>query len=208
MSQPKLAILGGGGFAREVAEVAALRGYAVTACYALDPGGFATIHRGYLDELAADAAEFDGVAIGIGATDRRSLKRRMQLVAWLRDAGIACPPMISPHATVSAGVTVGDGAFVAHGVVLAVGANVAPFAVVNTSAIVGHDAVIGTNAIIAPGAFLGGASTIGESTLIGPLAKVLQGLAIGQDVILGVGCTALRSLADGSTVWPRPDRAT
>ena len=118
MSQPKLAILGGGGFAREVAEVAALRGYAVTACYALDPGGFATIHRGYLDELAADAAEFDGVAIGVGATDRRSLKRRMQLVAWLRDAGIACPPMISPHATVSAGVTVGDGAFVAHGVVL------------------------------------------------------------------------------------------
>ncbi|MES3085132.1 hypothetical protein [Sphingomonas faeni] len=207
-SQPTLAILGGGGFAREVAEIAQSRGYRIAACYALDPGSFAPVHRGYLDELAVQAAEFDGVILGIGATDRRSLKRRMDLVTWLQARNIACPPMISRHAVVADGVTIGDGSFVAHGVILSVGATLAPFSAVNSGAIIGHDARVGSNAIIAPGAFLGGASTIGESTLIGPLTKVLQGITIGRDVILGVGCTALRSLADGSTVWPRPDRAT
>ncbi|WP_213979739.1 hypothetical protein [Sphingomonas sp. dw_22] len=208
MSQPKLAILGGGGFAREVAEVARLCGFTISACYAIDPGTFAPIHRGYLDELAADAKEIDGVVFGIGATDRRTLKRRMGLVTWLRDLGIACPPLVSPRAVISEHVSVGDGAFVAHGVVLSVGAKLSPFCVVNSGAIIGHDVHVAENAIIAPGAFLGGGASIGESTLIGPLTKVLQEVAIGSDVILGVGCTALRSLPDGATVWPRPDRTT
>jgi len=208
MTQPTLAILGGGGFAHEVAEIARLRGYAIEACYALNAGEFASIHRGYLDELAREAGQYDGVVIGIGATDRRSLKRRMDLVAWLQAAGIACPAMVSPHAIISDAVTVGAGAFVAHGAILSRGATLSPFCVVNSGAIIGHDVRIASNAIIAPGAFLGGGSSIGESTLIGPLTKVLQGVAVGQDVILGVGCTALRALPDGSTVWPRPDRAT
>lgn len=208
MTQPTLAILGGGGFAHEVAEIARMRGYVIAACYAQDSGRFADIHRGYLDELASEAGQYDGVVIGIGATDRRSLKRRMDLIDWLRGAGIMCPPMVSPHAIVSEAVTVGAGAFVAHGVILSRGATLSPFCMVNSGAIIGHDVTIASNAIIAPGAFLGGGSAIGESTLIGPLAKVLQGVSVGRDVILGVGCTTLRALPDGATVWPRPDRAT
>lgn len=208
MSLPKLAILGGGGFAREVAEIARLSGFSIAACYALDAGSFTDIHRGYLDELETEAGNFAGVALGIGATDRRSLKRRADLIEWLKARGIACPPMVSPHAIVSENVTIGAGAFVAHGAILSVGVALAPFCAVNSGAIIGHDAQVRTNAIIAPGAFLGGNSKIGESTLIGPLTKTLQGVEVGRDVILGVGCTALRSLADGATVWPRPDRAT
>lgn len=208
MSRPCLAVLGGGGFAREVVEVARLRGFDISACYALDPGEFAPIHRGYLDELAQQVGEFDGVILGIGATDRRSLRRRQGLIDWLEEAGVPCPPLISPYAVVSEEVKVGNGAFVAHGAVLSVGAQLAPFSIVNSSAIVGHDVVIATNAIVAPGAFLGGAAAVGRGSLIGPLAKVLQGVSIGSDVIVGVGCTALRSIADGATVWPRPDRIT
>lgn len=208
MPQPRLALLGGGGFACEVAEVARLRGFEIAACYALDPGSFGSIHRGYLAELEAEASNYAGVAIGIGAVDRRSLKRRMELVNWLTERRISCPPLVSTHAILAEEVTIGAGVFVGHGVILSVGATLAPFSVVNSGAIIGHHALVGTNAIIAPGAFLGGRATIGEQTLIGPLTKTLQGLTIGRDVVLGVGCTALRSLADGSTVWPRPDRVT
>lgn len=204
----RLAILGGGGFAREVAEVAEMRAYAIAACYALDPGSFAGMHRGYLDELEREAGEFDGVALGIGATDRRSLRRRLDLIDWLVARHIVCPPLVSPHAIVAPSAVVGDGAFVAHGVILGLDARVEAFGLVNSGAILGHDVHVSTNAIVAPGAFLGGGSRIGGSTLVGPLAKVLQGVAIGSNVIVGIGCTALRSVADGSTIWPRPDRAT
>ena len=208
MTAKRLAILGGGGFAREVAEVAEMRGYVIAACYAQDPGSFAGIHRGYLDELEREAGEFDGVVLGIGATDRRSLRRRSDLIDWLLVRRIACPALASPHAVVAVSAHLGDGAFVAHGVIVGLDARVEAFGLVNSGAILGHDVQISTNAIVAPGAFLGGGSSVGGSTLIGPLAKVLQGVAIGKDVIVGIGCTALRSVADGSTIWPRPDRAT
>lgn len=208
MTTKKLAILGGGGFAREVAEVAEMRGYTITACYALDPGSFANVHRGYLEELEDDADEFDGVVLGIGATDRRTLRRRLGVIEWLMTRRIACPPLISPHAIVARSVVLGDGAFVAHGVILGLDVQVEAFGLVNSGAILGHDVHVATNAIIAPGAFLGGDSRVGSSTLVGPLSKILQGVTIGSDVIVGMGCTALRSVADGSTIWPRPDRAT
>lgn len=208
MTVQRLAILGGGGFAREVAEVAEMCGYSVAACFSLDAGSFAAIHRGYLDELEREAADFDGVALGVGATDRRSLRRRQDLIDWLLARRIACPALVSPHAVVAANALIGDGAFVAHGVIVGLDTQVEPFGLVNSGAILGHDVAIATNAIVAPGAFIGGGSSVGSGSLIGPLAKVLQGVAIGEDVIVGIGCTALRSVADGSTIWPRPDRVT
>ncbi len=206
MPHSSLAIIGGGGFAREVAEIAGLCGYRIVACYSVDPGSYTSIHRGYLDELAAESSLYQGVVLGIGATDRASLKRRKTMIEWLKAHEIVCPPIISPHSIVSQDVTVGLGAIVAHGAILSRGAVLSPFSVVNSGAIIGHDASIGTNTIIAPGAFLGGTSLIHDDTLIGPLAKVLQGVSVGNDVILGVGCTALRALKDGATVWPKPDR--
>lgn len=208
MSGQKLALIGAGGFAKEVAEVAELNGFEVTGCYSQTPGNFSALHKGYLDELLRDRAQYQGAILGVGGVDRRSIARRRTLVDWLSKANIACPSIVSPSAVRSKGVDVGAGAFVAHGVILGVDAVLKSFCVVNSGAIIGHDAVIGVNAICAPGAFLGGVSEVGEDALIGPLSKVLQGAKIGRDVVLGVGCVALRSLPDGSTVWPRPDRTT
>jgi sugar O-acyltransferase (sialic acid O-acetyltransferase NeuD family) len=205
---PRLALLGGGGFAKEVAEIAEMNGFDVTACYALDPGHFEAIHRGYLDDLIRDKGAYDAVALGVGGVDRRSLAVRRGLIEWLRKSGLDCPPMTSPRAVCSKGVKIGAGAFVAHGAVLAVDAILQDFCVINSGAIIGHDAMVGCNVTIAPGAFIGGGAQIGEDTLVGPLAKVLQGVKLGRGVILGIGCTALRSLPDGATVWPRSDRTT
>ncbi len=204
----KFALIGGGGFAKEVAEVIELNGDIVAACYSAEPGNFPGIHRGYLEDLDREKASYDGVALAVGATDRRSLKRRRELVEWLDGRGIPAPPIVSPHAIVAKGVEVQDGSFVAHGVSIGVDARLERFCMVNMGAIIGHDAVIGGRAVIAPGAFIGGNSCIGCDTIVGPLAKVLQGIRIGANVMLGIGCVALRSIDDGSTVWPRPERTT
>lgn len=202
----KLALLGSGGFAKEVAELARLNGHSVAACYSIKSGAFADIHRGYLDELERDREEFDGVLLGIGAVDRRTLGIRRTLVDWLVERRFRCPPVFSPRAVCAEGVTLGEGAIIAHGVVLGVDSRVGDFSICNAGAIVGHDAIVGSNVIIAPGAFLGGNVTVGEDSLVGPLAKVLQGVMLGPNSLVGVGCLAIRNVQAGQTIWPRLDR--
>lgn len=208
MTNARLALIGGGGFAREVAEVAELLGFEITGCYSSDPGNFAHVYRGDLDELARHKSDYDAVALAVGGVNRRTLTRRNQLVETMEAVGLPCPALVSPHAICAKGSVVGKGVFIGHNVTLGVGAQMRDYAIANIGAIIGHDTVIGRNSIVAPGAFIGGNCAIGDNTLLGPLSKILQGLKIGSDVIVGVGCTALRPLGDGTTVWPRPDRTT
>jgi sugar O-acyltransferase (sialic acid O-acetyltransferase NeuD family) len=202
----KLAVLGSGGFAKEVAELAQLNGHIIEACYSAKEGEFRGLHRGYLKELESDRDEFDGVILGVGAIDRRSLAIRRGLVDWLVDRQFRCPPIVSPHAVCAQGVTIGEGVVVAHGVIMGVDSQAASFAIFNSGSMVGHDARIGANVIIAPGAFLGGGVQVGENSLVGPLAKVLQGVTLGEDTLVGVGCLVVSSLHRGQTIWPRLDR--
>lgn len=201
----RLALIGGGGFSKEIAEVARLNGYAVDATYSSQPTAQVGQHRGYLDELLADRAEFDGVALAVGGVSRAAIKGRAELIAWLDRHGLPCPALVSPRAILGDEVEIAPGAFVAHGVVVNVAARLGRFCVLNSAAIIGHDAVIGENATISPGAFVGGRCTIGRDALVGPLAKVLQGLKVGDRAIVGMGCNVLRALKDDATVWPRPD---
>jgi sugar O-acyltransferase (sialic acid O-acetyltransferase NeuD family) len=201
----RLALIGGGGFSKEIAEVAQMRGYTVEATYSSQPTAQVGSYRGYLDELLADRAEFDGVALAVGGVSRAAIQARAEIIAWLDRHALPCPPLVSPHAIVSQGVALGAGAFVAHGVIVNVDARLGRFCVVNTGAIIGHDAAIGDNTTISPAAFIGGRCAIGADSLVGPLAKVLQGLRIGERAMIGMGCTVLRTLPDDAAVWPRPD---
>ncbi|TXN75954.1 acetyltransferase [Methylobacterium sp. WL18] len=201
----RLALIGGGGFSKEIAEVARMKGYAVEATYSSQPTAQVGRYRGYLDELLADRAEFVGVALAVGGVSSAALAARAEIIAWLDRHSIPCPALISPRALVCDGATIGAGTFVAHGVNVSVDARIGRFCVLNTSAIVGHDAVIGDNATISPGAFIGGRCQIGEACLVGPLAKVLQGLKVGTGAMIGMGCNVLRNVPDRASVWPKPD---
>jgi sugar O-acyltransferase (sialic acid O-acetyltransferase NeuD family) len=202
----RLAMIGGGGFAKEVAEIAGLNGYAIVGCYAQAPGHFGAIHRGYLDELLRDRNDFDALALAIGGADRKSIAVRRKMIDWIEDNGLSAPALVSPHAIVAGGVVLGQGAVIAHGAILSVDVNLAPFCVVNAGAIVGHDTLLASNVTVAPGAFLGGGCNVGADTLVGPMAKVLQGVSIGQDVIVGVGCIVMQNLKAGAAVWPDRNR--
>ncbi|GAA0611098.1 acetyltransferase [Brevundimonas kwangchunensis] len=202
-----VAILGSGGFAKEVAELARLNGHQVVSCYSVAAGAFETLHRGYLAEMQRDRNQFEAVVLGIGATDRRSLSIRRGLVDWLLENRFACPAVVSPSAVCAEGVVLGPGVVVAHGAILGVDSRIDAFSVCNSGSMIGHDARVGSNVVVAPGAFLGGNVSVGQNSLIGPLSKVLQGITLGEDTLVGVGCLALRDLSAGQTIWPRFDQA-
>lgn len=201
----RLALIGGGGFSKEIAEVAQMRGYTVESTYSSQPTAQVGSYRGYLDALLADRAEYECVALAVGGVSRAAIRARAEIIAWLDAHALPCPPLVSPHAIVSQGVTLGAGAFIAHGVVVNVDARLGRFCVVNTGAIIGHDAAIGDNTTISPAAFIGGRCSIGADGLVGPLAKVLQGLKVGERSMIGMGCTVLRNVPDDAAVWPKPD---
>ena len=201
----RLALIGGGGFSKEIAEVAQMCGYTVEATYSSQPTAQVGTYRGYLDELLVDRAEYDGVALAVGGVSRAAIQARAEIIAWLDRHALPCPPLVSPHAIVSQGVALGAGAFVAHGVIVNVDARLGRFCVINTGAIIGHDAKIGDNSTISPAAFIGGRCRIGADGLVGPLAKVLQGLKVGEQAMIGMGCTVLRDVPDDGVIWPRPD---
>ncbi|MGU3341602.1 acetyltransferase [Methylobacterium mesophilicum] len=201
----RLALIGGGGFSKEIAEVAQLCGYTVEATYSSQPSAQVGTYRGYLDELLVDRAKYAAVALAVGGVSRAAIQARNEIIGWLDRHSLPCPPLVSPHAIVSHGVALGAGAFVAHGVIINVDARLGRFCVVNTGAIIGHDAEIGDNTTISPAAFIGGRCTIGSDGLVGPLAKVLQGLKVGERAMIGIGCTVLRSVPHDAAVWPKPD---
>ncbi|MCJ2048961.1 acetyltransferase [Methylobacterium sp. J-070] len=201
----RIVLIGDGAFSREIAAVARLNGYVIEATYSTQSTAQDGRYRGYLDELLADRAKFDGVALAVGGVSRPVIAARVEIIAWLDANGILCPPLVSPHALVCEGATVGAGSFIAHRVPVSVDARVGRFCVLNTGAIVAHDAVIGDNTTVSPSALISGRCQIGEGRLIGSMAKVLQGLTIGREATIGVGCNVLRNVPERASVWPKPD---
>ncbi len=100
----RLALIGGGGFSKEIAEVAQMCGYTVDATYSSQPSAQVGTYRGYLDELLADRAAYAGVALAVGGVSRAAIQARAEIIAWLDRHALPCPPLVSPHAIVSQGV--------------------------------------------------------------------------------------------------------
>lgn len=198
----RILLVGGGGFAKEVHEIANLAGHEVVGYVADSEGIIDLPYLGGIDSIPVLQPKFDHIAIGFGAVDRRSLGRRAQTIAQIERLGVTSIPLVSPHATISRGAVVEPGAIVAHGVVVSVDARIGSFAILNTSAIVGHDAIIEERSILAPGAFVGGAAKIGPDSLIGPNSVVLERRRVGTRVIVSVGSLVLRDVAEDMTVLP------
>lgn len=198
----RFALIGGGGFSKEVAEIIALNGNSVAGYFATEEGVLKQPYWGPMENIKEFRDRFDCVAIAFGSVDRKSSVNRYHVIEWVAKQGVSCPAVISPYATCSAGVVIADGVFVAHSVVISVDAQIGSFTILNSGAIIGHDASIGSNVVLAPGAFVGGNTQIGDNSLLGPGTMTLEGRKIGHSVVVGVGATVVRNVPDGATVMP------
>jgi acetyltransferase EpsM len=195
-------LIGGGGFAGEVAEIASLQGISIIGYVALEPSTLSLPYLGPVDTLASPSFGSSNVVIGIGAVDRASVLLRSKIINQVRGYGMVPLTVVSPHAVVSQGVQIGQGSFVAHAVVLSAGALIGSDCIINTSAVVGHGSVIGNGSIVAPCSFIAGGVKAGSKCLIGPRSIVLEGVALGEEVVVSFGSSVARDCASFSTVLP------
>jgi sugar O-acyltransferase (sialic acid O-acetyltransferase NeuD family) len=199
----EIALIGAGGFAHEVLEIAKLNHFKVNDYYAFDDHDeFPLTHRGYLDELIANRHNYLGVSVAFGAVNGKQIKIRAKIIKKLTENGINFISLISPYAVISSGVKIASGAIIAHNVTISVKAVLGNNVILNSAAVIGHDAIIGNNSIISPMVFVGGNCVIAENNLIGAQAGIMQGVQIGHSCSVGMGTSVLRNLKPETTILP------
>ncbi|MEJ0062265.1 MAG: acetyltransferase [Alphaproteobacteria bacterium] len=192
MSLPGLIIIGFGGHARSVADVA-------LAC------GFGALL--FVDPRARPGENFLGHPVqaawpeGDGFGDWRAMpasgdgQRRAAQMAEARQRGRRIATLIAPTATVGVGATVAEGCFVAQHAHIGPMAAVAEGCIVNTGAAVEHEARIGAFSHISVRATVAGRAQIGAYNFIGAGATVIDRVTLADGITLGAGGVAPYDIA-------------
>jgi sugar O-acyltransferase (sialic acid O-acetyltransferase NeuD family) len=203
----RIAVIGAGGFAREVAWL--IRDLnRVT--HQFEFLGFLVSDISLLretdsrDEVLGDFNWLDGsdradaLAFGIG-TPRTKLNLAAELEC--RFSRLEWPPLIHPTVQFDR-----DSARFERGVVLCAGSvgtvnlKFQEFSMVNLLCTIGHESVIGRGAVLNPTVNISGGVTIGEGVLIGTGAQVLQYVKVGENATVGAGAVVNKDVEPGATV--------
>ena len=182
----RLLILGAGGHARAVADVAAECGWTVAGFTDRAGGPERSEVLGDDSQIVelVRSGKVDAAVVGVGNT---ALGRRVELFEILREADTVIPSLVHPRAMVSRRCAVGDGAVVFPGVVLGAGVKVGENAVLYSNAVAEHDCRIAAHAYLSPGVILCGTVTVESTAFLGAGAVVLPGLTVGARVKVGAG---------------------
>jgi UDP-perosamine 4-acetyltransferase len=202
----QLFVVGGGGHAKVVIEVARSAGWDVVAVF--DPGATEDVLGvpvfGGDDEIAA-FVEKTGVRLAAIAIGNNNLRRRLALK--IRAFGCETPAILHERSWVSPSCQIAQGVIVMAGAVINASAQIGEDAVINTMAIVEHDCVLGIGVHAAPRSVMGGTCHIGDGALFGIGATARPGITVGKDAIIGAGCVVVSDVAAGTTLVGNPGTA-
>src|ERR1700683_2408071 len=195
MVTKRIAILGAGGQAREVAwlirDINRVRsayevlGYIVPDLSKLNEYDSREGLLGDESWLDTNRSEVDCLAIGAGNHIRRckiadELTRRYPDISW--------PALIHPSALYDADTCqVEPGVLLCAGATCTVNITFGSFALINFGCTIGHETRIGKGCVVNPGANISGGVILGEGVLVGTGAQVLQYLRIGAGATIGAG---------------------
>jgi UDP-perosamine 4-acetyltransferase len=203
---PSLVLVGAGGHAKVVIEVARAQGrFAIVGV--VDPRPPADRVLGVpvlggdeaLPRLRAEGVAWAFVALGGNAA-------RERIGGALRAAGFRLATLVHPGAEVMPSARVGEGVVAMPRVVVGAEARVEDLAILNTGAVVEHDNLIGAAAHVAPGVALAGNVRVGARALVGVGSAVRPGVSIGADAVVGAGSAVVADVPAGATVGGAPAR--
>jgi sugar O-acyltransferase (sialic acid O-acetyltransferase NeuD family) len=211
MSLDKLAIIGAGGFGREVLDVVnainAVRQTFEVVAFIVDRRYGAPGELVNDVEVAGDLgwlAERHGDVRAVCAVGAPEVRRRMTEEAAA--AGIRFATLIHPQAVLTRWISVGEGAVITAGCILTNQITVGRHVHVNLACTVGHDAVLEDYATLAPGVHVSGHVVVEEGAYVGTGANVVERLRIGRWSVVGAGSTVLANVPANTTAVGIPAR--
>lgn len=215
MKRRNIAIVGAGGFAREVSwlirdinndeESFAFRGYIVSDLSKLGEHDSRCEVLGDYGWLERNRGEIDALAIGIGTPAVR-LKIGADLEASFPD--LEWPGLIHPTVKFDrSSAKVGHGAIFCAGVIGTVNLVFDPYVMVNLACTIGHEARLGRGCVLNPTVNISGGVLLEEGVLVGTGAQVLQYVRVGRGATIGAGAVVTREVAQGETVVGIPAKS-
>lgn len=200
-----LLVIGAGGHARVVIDVARAAGF--TPIAALDSRATGSLCNGVPvvggDDQAAEYRRQGLTECVIAIGDNRV---RMKLAEQMQRAGMTFPAVVHPSTILSPSALIGAGTVIMPLAVVNAAASIGEMVVINSLALVEHDCVIGVGVHIAPGCRLGGTVSVGEGTLIGIGTIIRPGASVGAFAVVGAGSTVIGNLASNTVSTGCPAR--
>lgn len=173
-------LVGGGGHALSVSEVASTCGYKIAGV--VDVSSPKLVGVDWIEEsefikekISWGTGRKKNGVIAIGT--RRSCYERRPLIRKFEKV-LKFVSLISPKAAVAMNVMVGHGTVVMPGSTIRISSKIGDHVIINTNATVDHECVVGDNCHIAPGAILCGEVELQDDVFIGAGAVVFPGVRI------------------------------
>lgn len=199
MIENKISIIGVGGHAKIVFEIASLSNYITEGFFddnqSLHHNYFCGIEvRGSIN-LLSDTNSI--IAIGENKI-RKEILNRVKNINWIS--------LIHPQSIISCSAVIGKGCLISAGAIIQAQTKIGVHCIINTNSSVDHDCKLGDFVHISPSATLCGNVKVGEGTHIGAGAIIIPNINIGNWCVIGAGSVIINDIPDFSVVVGIPGK--
>jgi len=200
----KIAILGAGGFGREVhmliEQINEVKKQYDFIGYYDDGYSKGTLINGF--PILGSIEDINNVDFDlsiVSAIGEPQLKEK--LLNLISNKNINYPILIHPNAVIGNidFVKIGEGSIITAGVIITVNINVGKHVILNLCCTVGHDTNIGDYSSFMPTVNISGEVKINKAVYVGTGAKIINQLEIGEYTIIGAGAVVAKTLPANCT---------
>ena len=199
----KIAIIGAGGFGREVKML-------------IDQ--INTIENkyefiGYYDDVKVKGERINGFPI-LGNTDdlnnvQESIlvalalgnpAQKKKVVKQINNSNVTFETLIHPSAIIGNDeVTIGKGTVICAGCIITCNIDIQDYVIINLACTIGHDTIIKNYVSLMPGINVSGEVVLEDGVYIGTGAKIINQLTIGRNSTIGAGAVVSKSIPENCT---------